>query len=146
VSTLRLADLKPVALGESYGFDLFSRSGSADDSNLCGARQPTNSDQLESAEGGGGSLRALLFAGSGAVSRAKNNGTERITDVRGRFPPSAAMAEGVVTRAVERLEPGETVTLRVPLTRERIQRIYVDGPEYDVAQVDYRDNCAGGCI
>jgi peptidoglycan/xylan/chitin deacetylase (PgdA/CDA1 family) len=138
------ADLKPVALGESYGFDLFHDRDRRMTQIYAERDNPTNSDQLESAEGGGGSLRALLFRRDQVLSLAlQNNGTERITDVRVAFRLPLRWREGVVTRAVERLEPGETVTLRVPLTERADTAHYVDGPEYDVAQVDYRGQLRG---
>jgi hypothetical protein len=68
---------------------------------------------------------------------------ERVSDVRVAFRLPLRWREGVITREVGVIEPGATVTVRVALTERSDAAAYTDGPEYDVAQVDYRGHARG---
>ena len=138
------ADVKPLALGKSYGFDFFHDRDRGATQIYAERDNPTNSDQLETAEGGGGSLRALLFRrGQELALTLKNDGTARITDVRVAFRLPLRWREGVINREVSAIEPGGSVTVRVALTERADAAAYMDGTEYDVAQVEYRGQLRG---
>ena len=138
------SDVTPVALGESYGFDFFHGRDRGAIESYVERDNPTNSDQLETVDGGGGSLHALLFRrGQELTLVLRNDGAERVSDVRVAFRLPLRWREGVITRGVERINPGETLTVRVPLTERADAAHYIDGPEYDVAQVDYRGHARG---
>ncbi|MDD2765199.1 MAG: hypothetical protein PHE83_14640 [Opitutaceae bacterium] len=138
------AEVQPVALAGAYGFDLFHdrRRGAVE--TYAKVDNPKNSDQLETVPAGPEGLRALLYRKDRVLTLVlRNEGRHSLEDVRVVFRLPLRWADGVIRRSVGALAPAAAVTLEVPLTERADPEHYVDGVEYDVAQVDFRGERRG---
>lgn len=135
----RHAEAQPVALGGSYAFDLFHDRLRGPIEAYAEAANPANRDQFDELAGGTEGLRALLYRkGSVLMLALRNDGREALEDVGVVFRLPLRWETGVVRRRVGTLAGGASTRLEVPLTERTDAAHYIDGVEYDVAQIDFR--------
>jgi hypothetical protein len=83
-------------------------------------------------------LQALLQRKEGGLAlQLHNGGAQPLHDIRVVFRLPLRWKDGVVRREVKSLEGGSSVTLDASLTERTDAAAYIDGSEYDVAQVDF---------
>ncbi|MFA5058885.1 MAG: polysaccharide deacetylase family protein, partial [Opitutaceae bacterium] len=137
--TCASAAVEPMVLPGAYGFDLFHDRQQGVIEAYGTTDNPTNGERMESVPAGPEGLRALLYRkGRVLTLELRNEGTCALEDVRVVFRLPLRWEEGVVRKQVGALGSGASVTLEVPLTERADPGHYSDGPEYDVAQVDFR--------
>lgn len=132
------ADVAPVNLEGGYAFDLFHDRGRGPIAACSEAANSGDSDRTADAKAGPEGLRALLHREGGILKlHLRNDGPGPIRDIRVVFRVPLRWSDGVIRRALPELESGATATLDAPLSERPDPGAYSDGPEYDVAQVDY---------
>ena len=133
------AEVQPVALEGPYAFDLCHDGKRGAIESYAATDNPKNSDQFEGAAGGAEGLRALLYRKGRVLTLAlRNESGQALKDLRVVFRLPLRWEEGVVRKHVGSLAAGAATTLEVSLTERADAEHYIDGTEYDVAQVDFR--------
>ena len=133
------AEVQPVALKGAYAFDLFHARQRGTIEAYAETNNPKNSERLEEAPVGAEGLRARLYRKGRVLTLVlRNEGAQALQDIRAVFRLPLRWEEGAVRKPVGSLASGASVTLEIPLTERADPEHYSDGPEYDVAQVDYR--------
>jgi len=135
----RDADVKPVALGGAYAFDLAHGHDHGTIDAYAESDNPGNTDRLDQSRTSIEGLRTLLYRKARVLTLAlRNEGAQALHDIRVVFRLPLRWQEGVVRKQVGVLAGGASVTLDVPLRERADAEHYSDGLDYDVAQVDYR--------
>jgi peptidoglycan/xylan/chitin deacetylase (PgdA/CDA1 family) len=133
------ADAAPVDLGGGFAFDLFHDRDRGAIAACAEAANPANSPGREDAKAGPEGLRALLHREGGALRLyLRNDGPAPLRDIRVVFRVPLRWRDGVIRGTLPALGSGAADTLDAPLAERADPEHYCDGPEYDVAQVDYR--------
>ena len=133
------AEVRPVALGGAYAFDLSHGQDHGTIEAYAESDNPGNTERLEEAKSPTEGLRARLCRKDRVLTLAlRNEGGQTLHDIRVVFRLPLRWQEGVVRKQVGTLAGGASVTLDVLLAERADARHYSDGPDYNVAQVDYR--------
>lgn len=130
------ADVQVAPGAPSYAFDLFHDrdQGPVEAYSQTGAQAAGSRNGTETVEG----LAASLERREGRLALALHNTADRaLRDLRIVFRLPLRWQEGVVRRDAGPLAAGATVSVEVPLVERVSTGDYSDGPEYDVAQVDF---------
>jgi peptidoglycan/xylan/chitin deacetylase (PgdA/CDA1 family) len=138
------ADVKPVAPGGAYAFDLSHGHDHGTIEAYAESGNPGNTDRLDQAKSSTEGLRALLYRKDRVLTLAlRNESGQALHDIRAVFRLALRWQEGVVRKQVGTLAGGASVTLDVPLSERADAELYSDGPDYEAAQVDYRGQRRG---
>lgn len=133
------AEVKPVALGGAYAFDLSHGYDHGPIEVYAESDNPGNTDRLDEAKSSTEGLRALLYRKDRVLTLTlRNGGAQALHDIRVVFRLPLRWQEGVMRKQIGTLAGGASVTLDVPLSERADAEHYSDGLDYDVAQVDYR--------
>jgi peptidoglycan/xylan/chitin deacetylase (PgdA/CDA1 family) len=133
------AEVKPVALPNSYAFDLYQDHNRGTIDSYAESDNPSNSDKLAATKGSSGNLHALLFRRGPLLSLTlRNDSAQPVSDIRVAFRLPLRWQQGVIHKQLNELPPGASITLQESLSERPDPAQYSDGLEYDVAQVDYR--------
>jgi peptidoglycan/xylan/chitin deacetylase (PgdA/CDA1 family) len=132
------ADAAPLDLAGGFAFDLFHDHGRGAIAACAESDNPGNVDKLGEAKPGPEGLSALLHRGSGALKLyLRNDGPQPLRDLRVVFRLPLRWQGGVIRGTLPKLASGAADTLEVALAERADPDHYKDGPEYDVAQVDF---------
>lgn len=133
------SNLESTPIKSTYAFDLFHEHGRGSAEKFAETANPANASRIEGVRGSTNGLRALLCRkGRVLTLRLRNDGAAPLQDIRVVFRVALRWEEGAVRRNVKSLAAGASVALRVGLTERSNSEEYDVGPEYSVAQIDFR--------